>query len=161
MVERAEGGHAVITASAAGYLPNPALPAYSTTKAGVLMLAQCLAGELAPAGIGVSAICPGFVHTNITATTRFAGTTPEEERSLQEHADALYRRRGYGPDKVAAAVVAAVRDNRLVVPVTPEARVGALGARFAPATTRAIGRWLAARTAGSTGRGAGPDRVGC
>jgi NAD(P)-dependent dehydrogenase (short-subunit alcohol dehydrogenase family)/pimeloyl-ACP methyl ester carboxylesterase len=142
MVERREGGHVVITASAAGYLPNPTLPAYSTTKAGVLMLAQCLAGELDEAGIGVSAICPGFVHTNITATTRFAGTTPDEERELQRRAFAMYGKRGYGPEKVAAAVLAAVRAGTLVVPVTPEARVGALGARFAPATTRAIGRWI-------------------
>jgi NAD(P)-dependent dehydrogenase (short-subunit alcohol dehydrogenase family)/pimeloyl-ACP methyl ester carboxylesterase len=147
MVERREGGHVVITSSAAGYLPTPTLPAYSTTKAGVLMLAQCLAGELAEAGIGVSAICPGFVHTNITATTRFAGATPDEERAHQQRAFAMYGKRGYGPEKVARAVVAAVRAGTLVVPVTPEARAGAFGARFAPATTRAIGRWIGAQAA--------------
>jgi NAD(P)-dependent dehydrogenase (short-subunit alcohol dehydrogenase family)/pimeloyl-ACP methyl ester carboxylesterase len=145
MVERREGGHVVITSSAAGYLATPTLPAYSTTKAGVLMLAQCLAGELDEAGIGVSAICPGFVHTNITATTRFAGTTPDEERARQQRAFAMYERRGYGPEKVARAVLGAVRAGRLVVPVTPEARAGAFGVRYAPATTRAVGRWLAAR----------------
>lgn len=145
MVERREGGHVVITSSAAGYFATPTLPAYSTTKAGVLMLAQCLAGELREAGIGVSAICPGFVHTNITATTRFAGTTKEEERELQQRTFAMYGKRGYGPEKVAKAVLQAVRANKLVVPVTPEARVGALGARFAPATTRVIGRWIGAQ----------------
>jgi NAD(P)-dependent dehydrogenase (short-subunit alcohol dehydrogenase family)/pimeloyl-ACP methyl ester carboxylesterase len=147
MVERREGGHVVITSSAAAFVPTPNLPAYGTTKAGVLMLAQCLAAELAEAGIGVSAICPGFVHTNITATTRFAGTTPDEERALQRRAFAAYRRRGYGPEKVAAAVVDAVLAGRLVVPVTPEARVGALGARFAPSATRVIGRWLGEQAA--------------
>lgn len=145
MVERREGGHVVITSSAAGYLASPSLSAYGTTKAGVLMLAQCLAGELRPAGIGVSAICPGFVHTNITATTRFAGTDPVEERRRQVSADAAYRKRGYGPEKVATAVLAAVRENRLVVPVTPEARIGAVAARFLPATTRALGRWVDAQ----------------
>jgi NAD(P)-dependent dehydrogenase (short-subunit alcohol dehydrogenase family)/pimeloyl-ACP methyl ester carboxylesterase len=145
MVERREGGHVVITSSAAGYFATPGLPAYSTTKAGVLMLAQCLAGELREAGIGVSAICPGFVHTNITATTRFAATTPAEEKALQERAFHMYEKRGYGPDKVAKAVVRAIQENRLVVPVTPEARAGAFGARYAPATTRAIGRWLGAQ----------------
>ncbi|GAB3441757.1 SDR family oxidoreductase [Actinophytocola sediminis] len=142
MVERGEGGHVIVTSSAAGFLPLPSLPAYGTTKAGVLMLAQCLAGELRPAGIGVSAICPGIVHTNITATTRFAGTDPAEERRRQTSATAAYRRRGYGPEKVAAAVVAAISSARLVVPVTPEAQVGAVGARFLPATTRAIARWV-------------------
>jgi NAD(P)-dependent dehydrogenase (short-subunit alcohol dehydrogenase family) len=111
------------------------------------MLAQCLAGELAEAGIGVSAICPGFVHTNITATTRFAGATPDEERAHQQRAFAMYGKRGYGPEKVARAVVAAVRAGTLVVPVTPEARAGAFGARFAPATTRAIGRWIGKQAA--------------
>jgi NAD(P)-dependent dehydrogenase (short-subunit alcohol dehydrogenase family) len=145
MVERREGGHVVITSSAAGYLATPTLPAYGTTKAGVLMLAQCLAGELAEAGIGVSAICPGFVHTNITATTRFAGAAPDEEKALQERAFRMYEKRGYGPEKVARAVVEAIKDGKLVVPVTPEARAAALGVRLAPATTRAIGRWLGAR----------------
>ncbi|MFL6124544.1 SDR family oxidoreductase [Actinophytocola sp.] len=142
LVERGEGGHVVVTASAAGFLPLPSLPAYSTTKAGVLMLAQCLAGELAPDGIGVSAICPGFVHTNITTTTRFAGTAADEERRRRARTTELYRRRGFGPDKVAAAVVAAVKDGRVVVPVTPEAKVGAVANRLAPGATRALLGWI-------------------
>jgi NAD(P)-dependent dehydrogenase (short-subunit alcohol dehydrogenase family)/pimeloyl-ACP methyl ester carboxylesterase len=153
LVARGEGGHVVVTASAAGFLPAPSLPAYGTTKAAVLMLAQSLAGELARDGIGVSAICPGFVHTNITATTRFAGATPEEERERRTRTTAMYRRRGFGPEKVAAAVVAAVRDKRVVIPVTPEAKVAALATRVAPETTRALVGWLeglaAARTGGS------------
>ena len=153
LVERGEGGHVVITSSAAGFFATPSLPAYSTTKAAVLMLAQCLAGELAPAGVGVSAICPGFVHTNITRTTRFAGASPEEEQVRRSRTDALYRRRGYGPERVAAAVVKAVRDNQLVVPVTPEARISALGARYAPATTRAIGRWVDSQAGRRTASG--------
>ena len=138
LVARGEGGNVVITASAAGFLPLPSLPAYGTTKAAVLMLAQCLAGELAGDGIGVSAICPGFVHTNITATARFAGLSADEERAQQARATELYRRRGFGPEKVAAAVVAAVRDNRTVVPVTAEAKVGAVANRVSPAMTRAV-----------------------
>lgn len=142
LVSRAEGGHVVVTASAAGYLVSPSLPAYSTSKAAVLMLAQCLAGELAADGIGVSAICPGVVHTNITSTTRFAGAGPDEEREHQARATAMYRRRGFGPERVAAEVVSAVLDKRVVVPVTPEAKLGALATRFAPATTRAFARWV-------------------
>jgi short-subunit dehydrogenase len=138
LVDRGEGGNVVITASAAGFLPMPSLSAYGTTKAGVLMLAQCLSGELAGDGIAVSAICPGFVHTNITSTARFAGLSADEERAQQARATELYRRRGFGPEKVAAAVVAAVRDNRTVVPVTPEAKVGAVANRVSPAMTRAV-----------------------
>lgn len=137
-----EGGHVVVTASAAGYLPLPSLPAYGTAKAGVLMLAQCLAGELAPAGVGVSAVCPGVVHTNITAAARFAGASVEEELELRARATEMYRRRGFGPEKVAAAVVAAIRSKRVVVPVTPEAKVGALAQRLAPEATRALLGWV-------------------
>ncbi|HET9139025.1 SDR family oxidoreductase [Actinophytocola sp.] len=152
LVRRAEGGHVVITASMAGFFPTPSLSAYSTTKAGVLMLAQCLDGELRPAGIGVSAICPGVVHTDITNTARFAGSTAEEERDRRRRATAAYRRRGYSPDRVAVAVLRAVRDKRLVVPVTPEARMASASNRISPAFTRLVGRWVG-RQAGRVVRG--------
>jgi short-subunit dehydrogenase len=145
-----------VTASAAGFLPTPSLPAYGTTKAAVLMLAQCLASELGRDGIGVSAICPGFVHTNITASTRFAGAAPDEERELRARTTEMYRRRGFGPEKVAAEIVAAVRDNRVVVPVTPEAKVAAMAVRLAPAATRALVGWLDGLAAARTGSGARP-----
>lgn len=142
MVARREGGHVVVTASAAGFLPLPSLPAYSTTKAAVLMLAQSLVGELRPAGVSVSAICPGFVHTNITSTTRFAGASPDEERARRAQASEMYRRRGFGSEKVAAEIVAAVRDGRVVVPVTPEAKMGAIVNRISPKVTRALLGWI-------------------
>lgn len=141
LVERGEGGHVVVTASAAGYVVTPSLPAYGTTKAAVLMLAQTLAGELKQHGVGVSAICPGFVHTNITNTARFAGSSPEDELEQQAHATAMYKRRGFGPEKVASAILAAVRDKKVVVPVTPEAKIGAVATRLAPGATRKVLAW--------------------
>jgi NAD(P)-dependent dehydrogenase (short-subunit alcohol dehydrogenase family) len=44
--------------------------AYSVSKAGVWMLTKCLAQELAPHGIRVNAIGPGFIETPMTATLR-------------------------------------------------------------------------------------------
>jgi len=147
LVSRGEGGHVVVTASAAGYVVLPSLTAYGTTKAAVLMLAQSLSSELARDGIGVSAICPGVVNTNIAATTRFAGLDAAAERERQANAAALYQRRGFGPEKVATEIVAAVLDKRVVVPVTPEAKIGRLATRFAPGTTRAISRWIDSQAA--------------
>lgn len=132
----------MVTASAAGYLPLPSLPAYGATKAGVLMLAQSLAGELAPSGISVNAVCPGFVHTNITARARFVGMSPAEEQAKRDRATEMYRRRGFGPEKVAAEIVAAVGGRRVVVPVTPEAKVGAVASRVAPNLTRRVLGWV-------------------
>ncbi|MDI3420500.1 SDR family oxidoreductase [Streptomyces luteolus] len=140
MADRGQGGHIVNTASAAAFQPSKALPAYSTSKAAVLMLSECLRAELAGQGIGVSAICPGLVNTNITATARFAGVDAEEEKRRQKRSSRLYGLRNYPPEKVAGAVLDAVVRNQAVVPVTPEARGAHALSRFAPKALRAIAR---------------------
>ncbi|MEV6419813.1 SDR family oxidoreductase [Streptomyces sp. NPDC051662] len=140
MAERGQGGHIVNTASAAAYQPSKALPAYSTSKAAVLMLSECLRAELAGQGIGVSAICPGLVNTNITSTARFTGVSAEEEERRRKKSARLYGLRNYPPEKVADAVLRAVIRNQAVVPVTPEARGARLLSRFAPGALRALAR---------------------
>ncbi|MEU9096642.1 SDR family oxidoreductase [Streptomyces sp. NPDC048361] len=140
MADRGQGGHIVNTASAAAYQPSRALPAYSTSKAAVLMLSECLRAELAGQGIGVSAICPGLVNTNITSTTHFAGADAAEEKRLQKKTSRLYGLRNFPPEKVASAILRAVVKNQAVVPVTPEARGAHLMSRFTPRALRAIAR---------------------
>ncbi|MEV4944520.1 SDR family oxidoreductase [Streptomyces sp. NPDC053755] len=140
MAERGQGGHIVNTASAAAFQPSRALPAYSTSKAAVLMLSECLRAELADRGIGVSAICPGIVNTNITATARFAGAGEEEQRRRRQKAQRLYGLRNYPPEKVADAILRAVVRDQAVVPVTPEARGSHFLSRFAPGALRVIAR---------------------
>ncbi|WP_419666874.1 SDR family oxidoreductase [Streptomyces phaeochromogenes] len=140
MAERGQGGHIVNTASAAAYLPSRTLPAYSTSKAAVLMLSECLRAELAGQGIGVTAICPGFINTNITSTARFTGVDAVEEKRRQKKSARLYGLRNYPPEKVAEAVLRSVVRNQAVVPVTAEARGGRLMSRFAPRALRAIAR---------------------
>jgi short-subunit dehydrogenase len=140
MREHGEGGQIVNTASAAAFTPAKSLSAYSTTKAAVLMLSECLRAELAEHGIGVTAICPGVVHTNITATTRFVGSDAETEKRRQDTVTALYRRRNYTPDRVAAQIVSAAERNPALQPVTPEAHVSLAAYRLAPGLMRAIAR---------------------
>ncbi|MER6855969.1 SDR family oxidoreductase [Streptomyces pilosus] len=140
MAERGQGGHIVNVASAAAFQPSRALPAYSTSKAAVLMLSECLRAELAGCGIGVTVVCPGFVDTAITSTARFAGVDAEEERRLRKRAARLYGLRGYPPEKVAAAILRAVARDRAVVPVTPEARAAYALARWMPGALRRIAR---------------------
>ncbi|MFG2990683.1 SDR family oxidoreductase [Streptomyces sp. NPDC048257] len=140
MAERGQGGHIVNTASAAAYLPSRTLPAYSTSKAAVLMLSECLRAELASRSIGVSAICPGIVNTNITATSRFAGVDEAEEKRRQERSSRLYGLRNFPPEKVADAILRAVVRNEAVVPVTPESKGALWMSRFAPRTLRRIAR---------------------
>ncbi|MFF0596013.1 SDR family oxidoreductase [Streptomyces antibioticus] len=140
MAERGQGGHIVNTASAAAYQPSRALPAYSTSKAAVLMLSECLRAELAGQGIGVTAICPGLVNTNITSTATFVGVDPTEEKRRQNRSSRLYGMRNYPPEKVAEAILRSVVRNEAVVPVTPEARGVHALARFAPGVLRRIAR---------------------
>ncbi|MET9606458.1 SDR family oxidoreductase [Streptomyces sp. NPDC006512] len=140
MAERGQGGHIVNTASAAAYLPSRTLPAYSTSKAAVLMLSECLRAELASQSIGVSAICPGIVNTNIAATSRFAGADPAEEKRRQESSSRMYGLRNFPPEKVADAILLAVVKNQAVVPVTPESKGALWMSRFAPRTLRRIAR---------------------
>ncbi|MGW0332384.1 SDR family oxidoreductase [Streptomyces sp. NPDC003011] len=140
MAERGQGGHIVNVASASAYQPSRALPAYSTSKAAVLMLSQCLRAELAALDIGVTAVCPGFVNTSITSTAHFAGVDDEEEKRLQRRTARLYGLRNYPPEKVADAILRAVVRGDAIVPVTPEARGAYLMSRFAPRVLRRIAR---------------------
>jgi NAD(P)-dependent dehydrogenase (short-subunit alcohol dehydrogenase family)/pimeloyl-ACP methyl ester carboxylesterase len=140
MVERGEGGHIVNLSSAAAYVPSKILSAYATSKAAVLMLSDCLRAELAPHAIGVSAICPGLVNTNITATATFSGVSAEEQSRKRARASRLYARRGFGPEVVADEIVRAVRANRPVVPVTVEAKAARLASRVAPGLLRAFAK---------------------
>jgi NAD(P)-dependent dehydrogenase (short-subunit alcohol dehydrogenase family) len=63
--QHCEGGHIVSTASIAGLISGGGVQ-YSVSKYGVVALSEGLRSELAPRGIGVSVLCPGFVHTRIT-----------------------------------------------------------------------------------------------
>jgi NAD(P)-dependent dehydrogenase (short-subunit alcohol dehydrogenase family) len=57
--------------SLAGYRGFPDAPAYSASKAAVKSLAEAWRGALAAQGIRVSAICPGFIETPLTARNAF------------------------------------------------------------------------------------------
>ncbi|HEY77012.1 MAG TPA: SDR family oxidoreductase [Thermoflexia bacterium] len=64
---RAQGGGKIINiGSIAGLRPSPAMGIYSVSKAGVIMLTQVLALELAPDNIQVNAIAPGVIKTRFS-----------------------------------------------------------------------------------------------
>lgn len=135
-------GHIVNVASAAAYLPSRGLPAYSTTKAAVKMLSECLRAEFAEHRIGVSAICPGFVRSGIYRGARYVGASAAEQDRRRQLATEVFDRVGRSPDTVARAILRAVRSNHAVVPVTPMAWAGYALSRVTPGTLRL----LAART---------------
>lgn len=140
MVARGEGGHIVNVASAAAFAPSVVLPAYATSKAAVKMLSECLRAELSSEGIGVSAICPGIIDTAIAGKTTFEGVDAAEQARRQRASAAFYKRRAYGPERVAQAILRAVEHNAGVVPVSPEAHALALLGRLAPPLANALAR---------------------
>ena len=65
-LEVGRGGSYVTIASIAAKHPEAGPPAYTVSKAGVWMLTKNLARSLAPVGIRLNAIGPGFIETNMT-----------------------------------------------------------------------------------------------
>ena len=61
MIEGGAGGSIVNVASMAGVSGAPNMPAYSASKAAVIGLTKATAKDLAPHGIRVNAVSPGFV----------------------------------------------------------------------------------------------------
>jgi NAD(P)-dependent dehydrogenase (short-subunit alcohol dehydrogenase family) len=132
MAERGTGGHLVNIASCASWAPATTLSAYGATKAAVRMLSECLRLELAAAGIGVTAICPGFTSTGIARAARYVGAPAGDAAAVRAAAVEGLARRRFSPDKVALAVMRAVLANKPVVPVNTEAWVTYALSRLAP-----------------------------
>ncbi len=126
MAERGHG-HMVFISSLAGKATSPASSIYSATKFGLRGFALALRADLAPSGIGVSVVLPGFI--------RDAGMFAEAGISLP---------RGVGtrsPEDVAAGVIRAVEGNRAEVEVAPAGlRLGAAFASVAPGLAAAASR---------------------
>jgi NAD(P)-dependent dehydrogenase (short-subunit alcohol dehydrogenase family) len=144
MVERGSG-HVVNLSSAAGYYASPTLVAYTATKFAVRGLSQAMREELAPHGIGVTAVCPGIVNTPITRSSPGRGTLADPEK--RERAARFYERRNYGPEKVAKNILRAVERNRAVAPITPESWFAWGLTRLSPSAAA----WTARRGAAAIG----------
>ncbi|KAK2695092.1 hypothetical protein QWA68_006087 [Fusarium oxysporum] len=82
MVKQGTGGSMVLLASQSAHigLPGYRMAAYNASKGGILMLSKALAVELAPKGIRVNTISPGFVDSEMTRTVRELKSKREGEQ---------------------------------------------------------------------------------
>ncbi len=67
-------GRIAVVASIAAYRGLPNSPGYCASKAGLRAYAEALRPRLAPRGVGVTIVCPGFFDSPMT--DRFEGPTP-------------------------------------------------------------------------------------
>lgn len=142
LVDRGTGGHVVNVASMAAYSPQQSMNAYSTSKAAVFMFGDCLRAELDQSGVGLTTVCPGVIDTNIVHTTRFdvpAGKRANVE-ARRAQLEKLFAARRYGPEKVAKAIVSAVKKNKPIRPVAPEAYFVYVAAHLLPQAMRSSAR---------------------
>lgn len=92
---RQGGGQIAIVSSIAGFLAMPGAVPYSATKHFARAYAEELRGRLASEGVRVSAICPGFVTTRMTARNKFPMPfLMDERRAARIIRDGLARDRG-------------------------------------------------------------------
>lgn len=148
-----EGGHIINTASMAGMQGDLGFSPYTASKFAVVGMSEGLAPQLAPFGIGVSVLCPGFVRTRIGESGRnrpkhYGQTETPDPASpmgiVVAHIAQLIQS-GLDPSDVAARVLAAIRANDLYVFTHPEMRTGveerfaAIGAAMDKATAPGCG----------------------
>ena len=87
-------GRVVNVASVAGKVGAPYISAYTASKHGVIGLTRSLAVELGPTGVTVNCICPGPIHTGMTAAI------PDEAKTKFARRRVPLRRYG-DPEEVA------------------------------------------------------------
>jgi NAD(P)-dependent dehydrogenase (short-subunit alcohol dehydrogenase family) len=130
MQEQGEG-HIVNTASMAGLVAVPGAAPYNVTKSAVVALSEGLFIELKNAGspVGISALCPGFVRTNLmvgqTWQDRLGAAPPPTTNPMGVMVDQMLRagvESGIDAADVAGAVVDAIRGEQFWILTHPEMR---------------------------------------
>lgn len=124
LIDQAQGGHVVNTASMAGLVGMGWLGVYCAAKFAVVGVTESLHRELKPHGIGASVLCPMIVETNLTENT--ARLRPGERVSSapapeQPGAGAM-QGSVKQPDEVARRVVRAIERKSLYVLTHEEQR---------------------------------------
>ncbi|MBZ5588498.1 MAG: SDR family oxidoreductase [Acidobacteriia bacterium] len=118
-------GTLVLMGSVSGHLAAPSASAYAMSKFAVRALAGALRGELAPRGVGVVLISPGFVHSEISRVDNHGRFHP------QAH-EPSHRRFEMSTERAARQIVRAVSRRRRERVITAHGKLAVLLARHTP-----------------------------
>lgn len=136
------GGRIVNISSIAGLVAVPHLLPYTTGKFALRGLSDGLRSELIRRGIYVTTVCPGLMRTGSHVNARFKGRREEEFTWFA--LGAAFPLLSTSAPKAARKIVAACREGRPQLIITPQARLFHLLDAVAPNTTaRLVG--IAAR----------------
>ena len=118
-------GHIVNVASALGLVGLSRVVAYSTSKFGLVGFYEALRAEVSRKGIGVTALCPGLVDTNLFSAAN-------RGRDYQKKSVVPPRWLLTTPERIADHAIKAIIRNRGTVVIQPYAKAIHLFKRLAP-----------------------------
>jgi len=116
--------HVLNVASALGLIGMRRSALYSASKFGLVGFSEALRAEYGRQGLGVTALCPGFVDTNLFDAAPRGSDRQENKRPPDWLLTA--------PEKIAATAVKAIYRNRAVVVTPQHVRLLYLGKRLFP-----------------------------
>ena len=131
-------GHVVLIGSVAGWTSSPNASPYAMSKFAVRALADALTPELAPRGVTVTLISPGFVASDIRRTDNQGALQPDAPEPVPAWLVVP-------TDTAVRQILRAVARGRSEAIITGHGKVLVAIERYLPWLSRALKRRLAAR----------------
>ena len=121
-------GHIVNLSSIEGMIPFPTTGAYVATKYAVLGFTQGMWVEGRSLGVKTSAVCPGYIKTNIFDAAKIVNI--DRVKIMDQYK--LLEKMGITPEKCADVILKGVAKGKPIIPVTTLAHVVWRMARLSP-----------------------------
>jgi short-subunit dehydrogenase len=136
LLHRVDEAHIVNLSSMVAFIGFPQNGAYALTKGAVRSFTESLRGELAGTGIGVTAVFPGAIRTNIMHGARGAEASRLSTMASSRLAPLVMR----PPHVVADRIVKAIEKNRARAVVGPDSHLVSGFSRVIPGRSGLFGR---------------------
>jgi short-subunit dehydrogenase len=137
-LSQAEEAHIVNISSVFGLVGVPQQTSYCASKFAVRGFTEALRAELKDTRVGITAVHPGGIATNIAASSRVSG----DDQHLARHAKTIKAfRKMMPPEQAAERIVDGISANRTRVLITRESHILDLARRVAPTASNALIDW--------------------